>query len=121
MPNPVTYFELGGRNAAGLRDLYGELFDWKIEPMGESAAGSAFYFVKEEEGGICGGILETVEDMPDNYMMFYVSVDDLQGYLDKAEKLGCSTIVAPMAIPNGMGHIAIFQDPQGNFIGLHKF
>ena len=121
MPNPVTYFELGGRDAAGLSDLYSELFGWNIQPMGQSAAGSDFYFVEEDEGGIPGGILQTIEEMPDNYMMFYVSVDDPQECLDRAEKLGCSTIVAPMPLPNGNGHIAIFQDPQGNFIGLHKF
>ena len=121
MPNPVSYFELGGRDAAGLRDLYADLFDWKIDPMGQSAAGTDFYFVQEEEGGICGGILQTVENMPDNYMMFYVSVDDIQGYLDKANGLGCVTVVPPMPIPNEMGHIAVFKDPQGNIIGLHKF
>ena len=121
MPNPVSYFELGGKNAAALSELYTELFDWTIEPMGQSAAGTDFHFVHQEEGGIVGGIMGTTEGMPDNYHMFYVSVDDIQAYLDKAESLGCSTVVPAMSLPNGNGAIGVFQDPQGNFIGLHKF
>ena len=121
MPNPVAYFELGGRDAAGLSDLYANLFDWNVEQAGPSAVGTDFYYVEPSEGGIGGGIIQTDGEMPESYMMFYVSVDDIQGCLDKAESLGCVTVVPPMPIPNGMGHIAVFRDPQGNHIGLHKF
>ena len=59
--------------------------------------------------------------MPPNYVMVYVSVDDIQASLDKAASLGAQTLVPPTEIPDGRGSIAVFQDPQGNVIGLHKF
>lgn len=86
MPNPVAYFELGGRHASELREFYKSLFGWKVEPFGPSAAGTDFFHVEPEEGGIAGGILQTAGEMPPNYVMFYVSVDDLQASLDKVER-----------------------------------
>ena len=31
MPDPVSYFELGGQDATGLREFYAGLFGWKIQ------------------------------------------------------------------------------------------
>ncbi len=119
MPNPIAYFELGGRDAAGLRDLYANLFDWSIAPFGKSAAGTDYFHIEPSEGGIAGGIIQTTDNMPPSYVMAYVSVDDIQASLDRAESLGCETVVPAMPIPNGMGQIAVFRDPAGNHIGLH--
>lgn len=121
MPNPVSYFEVGGRDAAGLRKFYSDLFEWSAEPFGSPAAGSDYFHIEPQPEGIAGGILQTTDDMPPGYVTVYVSVDDLQAHLDKAERLGGATIVPPTPIPNGMGSIAMFADPQGNVIGLHKF
>ena len=120
MPNPVAYFELGGRNAAGLSEFYSNLFDWKIGASGQSGAGTDYFHIESSEGGVSGGIIQTSGDMPPSYVMFYVSVDDIKAYLDKAESLGGTTLVPPMPIPGGRGHFAVFQDPDGNVIGLHK-
>ena len=120
MPNPVSYFELGGRHAAKLREFYSELFGWKIEHFAPAAAFAEYYAVEPSEGGIAGGIMQTSGEMPPNYLMVYITVDDLQACLDKAEGLGGETLVTPFEMPGGMGQIAVFRDPDGNTIGLHK-
>jgi predicted enzyme related to lactoylglutathione lyase len=48
----------------------------------------------------------------------YAKVDDLQAYLDRAEKLGGTTVVPPTALPGDFGHFAVFTDPDGNAFGL---
>ena len=58
--------------------------------------------------------------MPPNYHILYVTVDDLQACLDKAASLGGQTRVPPFEMPGGVGQIAVFRDPDGNTIGLHK-
>ena len=129
MPNPVSYFEIGGRDAAGLRKFYADLFEWSVEPFGAPAAGDDYFHIEPQENGIAGGVMQITDDMrtangmpmPPGYVTVYVSVDDLQAHLDKAESLGGSTVVPPTPIPNDMGSIALFADPQGNVIGLHKF
>ena len=122
MANPVVYFEIGGRNAEGLTEFYGELFGWDINEMGAaSAAAMPYWFIQNEEGGIPGGIIKTNEQMPPNYVMFYVQAEDLQATLDKAESLGGKAVVPPTDIPGGMGQIAVFMDQENNVIGLHKW
>ena len=121
MPNPVAYFELGARDAAKLRDFYSDLFGWNVEPFGRSAAGTDYFHIEPSDGGIAGGVIQTNENMPPSYVMVYVSVGDLQAALDRAASLGGTVVVPPMTIQNGAGQIAVFTDPEGNTIGLHKF
>ena len=64
-----------------------------------------------------GGIGPSPEGV--NRVTFYVDVDDLQAYLDKAEKLGGKTIMPPTVIPD-MITLAMFSDPEGNIIGMVK-
>ena len=120
MGNPVVYFELGGRDGEALREFYGELFGWKSSDA-TAAAGSGYWHIEAEEGGMPGGIIQTTADMPPNYVMFYVQANDLQASLDKAESLGGTTLVPPSDIPGGIGQIAVFSDPSGNVIGLHRW
>ena len=118
MGKPVVYFEIAGRDGEKLKEFYDSLFDWKIEL--HAPAGS-YWYVEAAEDGIPGGILQTTEDMPPNHVTIYIQVENLQACLDKAEHLGAKTIVPPTPVPGGMGHIAVFVDPAGNNIGLHKF
>lgn len=116
MGQPVVHWEIGGKDARKLRDFYSKLFDWKItvdKNMGD-------YGLVETggKGGINGGIFPTTGDMPAT-LTFYVQVDDLQAYLDKAVKLGGKALVPPTPIPN-IGAFAMFSDPEGNTIGLFK-
>ncbi len=121
MPNTVSYFEMGGRNAAKLKQFYADLFGWSINKFAPPDAMGEYFHIEGSEGGIAGGIMQTSGEMPPNYVMVYVSVDDLQASLDKAESLGGEVLVQPFDIPGGMGQIAVFRDPEGNVMGLHNF
>ncbi len=114
MGQPVVHFEVTGKDAAKLRDFYSKLFDWKIEVDPNMGYG----MVEPAEGGIGGGIMQAQGDMP-GYLTFYVAVDDLQAYLNKAESMGAKTIVPPTPIP-AVGSFAMFNDPEGNLVGLFK-
>lgn len=116
MANPVVFWEVAGRDGAKLQEFYGSLFDWEINAQ-EQMGG--YRLVQESEGGIGGGIMETAGDMPENYLIFYVQVDDLQASLDNAVALGGQAVMPPTPIP-GIGAFAIFSDPAGNNIGIFK-
>jgi predicted enzyme related to lactoylglutathione lyase len=112
MGKPIVHFEIGCRDLGRTAEFYGKLFDWKMSPMGpatmiDTAAGS----------GIPGHITALGHE-PHNYTIFYVEVDDVQVYLDKAVVLGGKTLVPPVPIPTGT--FAWMQDPEGNVIGLWK-
>ena len=115
MGRPVVHFEINANDSKKLGSFYSELFDWKIDtnnPMGYGLVDTG------GEGGIGGGIGQSDGNAP-RYLSVYVQVDDLQAYLYKAEKLGGKTLVPPTEIPNTVT-FAMFQDPEGNMIGLLK-
>ena len=120
MPDPVAYFEMGGPDAAALQDFYAGLFGWSIEGVTSPVGANNYYFVSPAEGGIPGGIMQTGENMPPNYLMVYVRVDDLQASLDKAVSLGAEALLQPFTLAGNAGSIAVFRDPAGNVLGLHK-
>ena len=60
----------------------------------------------------------TLGHEPHRYTIFYVQVDDVQAYLDKAKTLGGKMLVPPVDIPTG--RFAWMQDPEGNTVGLFK-
>ena len=119
MPNPVVHFEIGCINTEAQQKFYGTLFDWEIIP---TSTEWNYGLVQHSEGGIGGGISQSGEDPPRPMITFYVMVDDLRAYLDKAVSLGATEVLAPMAmdVNDSKFSIAGFIDPEGNYIGLFR-
>lgn len=114
MPNPVVHWEIQSMMPEKLQEFYAKLFDWHVDannPMNYGMTDS------HTEEGINGGIGPTAG--PSNLVTFYVQVDDLQAFLDNAEKLGGKTVMPITEIP-GVVTLAQFADPEGNVIGLVK-
>lgn len=115
MPNPVVHFEIMGVDSSTLQKFYGELFGWHIQVIPDPQIDYAL--VDTHAGaGINGGIGS--DPSATNRVTFYVGVADLQKILDKAEKLGATTVMGVTELP--MVTLAMFTDPQGNLIGLVK-
>lgn len=110
MSQPVIHFEIGCREQARTSAFFSDLFGWKMQ-----AAGPATMIGTGAGTGIRGHITSLGHE-PHQYT--YVQVNDVQAYLDKAEKFGGKTMVPPVEIPTGT--FAWFSDPGGNTIGLWK-
>jgi uncharacterized protein len=107
MGHPVVHFEIGCKDRAKTEQFFGDLFGWKI--------GGAPVIDTGSPNGIPGHIVSLGHE-PHHYTMFYVEVEDVQAYLDKATALGGKMVVPPVKIPTGT--FAWFSDPEGNTIGL---
>lgn len=118
MGNPVVHFEIAGPDGPALQRFYRDLFDWNVEAQGEEFG---FYgIVQWNEGGIGGGIIQTQEGMPSNYVTAYIQVDDLQATLDKIAAAGGASLMPPMEIDPSVGSVAMFTDPANNCMGLYS-
>lgn len=113
MPNPVVHFEIAGRDGDKIQKFYSDLFGWEINTDNPMNYG----MVDTKAGGINGGIFKAPKDAP--FLTFYVHVDNLQNYLDKAVKLGGQAVVPPTPIP-GIGTYAFIKDIDGNILGLFR-
>lgn len=112
MANPVTWFEIIGKDSAGLQKFYRDVFGWKMTaPVKEMGN---YSMLEGHEPGIGGGLGEG-----DARVSVYVEVDDPQRYLDKAVA-GGARVIMPVETITPTTTIAIFTDPAGNMTGLMK-
>ncbi|HEX3540823.1 MAG TPA: VOC family protein [Acidimicrobiales bacterium] len=113
MAYPVTHFEIIGTDAAALQTFYRDTFDWTIDANNPVNYG----MVAAAEGGISGGVGPSMDGKPT--INFYIEVPDLAAALKDVEAHGGKTVMPPMDVPGGPS-IAMFNDPEGNRIGLVK-
>ena len=113
MPNPVVHWEIQSNIPEKSREFYSQLFGWHVDANNPYNYGLVD---TQSEGGINGGI-GPAGDGGSSQVTFYVMVDDLQAFLDKAESLGAKTIMPPTEIPDAVT-LALFSDLEGNLIGL---
>lgn len=110
MGYPVAWFDLGAADMQPLKDFYGELFGWSLEPAAET-----YTRIDTRSGsGMSGGIGRSGTGDP--WIAFYVVVEDLQSMLDRAETMGAKTVVPVTKLPAVT--FAMFNDPDGLLIGL---
>jgi predicted enzyme related to lactoylglutathione lyase len=112
MGRPVVHFEIGCTDVARTQKFFSALFDWNIQGAGPAA------IIDTGSGQGVQGHITALGHEPQHYTTFYVEVDDIQAYLDKAVSLGGKTLVPPVKIPTGT--FAWLSDPDGNIIGLLK-
>jgi uncharacterized protein len=120
---PVVHFEIIGKNPAGLRNYFGELFGWQFDtsaPVAAAVSEPANYgfvdrITTSDGTGIPGGVGGGASY--DAHVMFYVGVPDVEAALRKAESLGGRRQMGPERAPTGLvvGH---FTDPEGNLVGV---
>lgn len=113
MGAPVTHFEVNAKDAARSREFFSNLFGWKIDIDPNMNYGMVDTGVKM---GINGGIGQSMG--PNSNVTFYVQVEDVQAYLDKAVSLGGNIVVPVTEVPGVT--FAQFADMEGNVIGLVK-
>ena len=113
MGQAIAWFDIAAADPAQTRKFYADLFDWNIHVMEEYNYGMVDTGASE---GIGGGI-SAAEDINPAAVVMYAAVDDAKAMLEKVESLGGKTLTPPYEIP-GYGVMAVFQDPEGNRVGL---
>lgn len=111
----VVHFEIpmdeGGRGVAFYRDVFGwEITKWD-GPM-------PYWLVKtgdSPEPGIDGGL--TMRQQPGQSTVAVVAVESVDETTDRVEAAGGS-VVAPKMHIAGVGHVAYYQDTEGNVFSV---
>ena len=112
MPNPVVHFEIQSTDADKTRSFFSDVFDWKINVVPEIGYGVV---EKQADHGIGGGISDAAAGQ--TCVTFYIEVDGIQDYLDKAVAAGGEVVMPVTSIPDAVT-LALFADPTGAIVGL---
>ena len=108
--------ELSTTNAAEALEFYSKLLDLEIK--GEPMPG---YHVVGRGSEMLAGITDLQKGDSTPRWMPYITVDDLDATLAKVDKLNGSVCLAPTALPDDGGRIAIIKDPHGIMTGLAQY
>lgn len=109
--------ELMTGDVAKSKNFYGAVCGWTYDemPMPEGT-----YTLAKVGDEIVGGIMDKagtqMPDMPSTWGA-YVSLDDVDAAVAKVEGAG-GKVIAPCFDVEGVGRIALIQDPDGAMIGI---
>lgn len=115
MSNPVTQFQIISKRPEQTATFYGELFGWRV------SADNALGYREIDTGsarGINGGIWPAPPQVAD-FVQLFISVTDVKAAVERAQKLGAKTVIAPTVLPAGE-EMAVLQDPAGMSFGIWK-
>ncbi|HEV2250860.1 MAG TPA: VOC family protein [Candidatus Limnocylindria bacterium] len=110
MANPVKWFEVMGKDSAGLQRFYRDVFGWKLSPPIKEMGN--YSMLERPDAGIGGGFGEG-----DARVSVYIEVPDAQRFVDKAVASG-ATVLMPVTQITPTTTIAMLLDPAGNTFGV---
>ena len=121
MSHTVVHFEIPADQPERAVKFYRELFGWKVEKMG----GPMDYWMvqtvpsdakgRPTEPGVNGGLMRRM--MPGQTPVNYISVENVDEFARKAERLGAKVVMPKRPVP-GMGWFAQFTDTEGNVFAI---
>jgi len=106
-----SWFELGTRDIARAETFYTSVFGWKIKKGAD--AGPVYH--EFTAGGLPQGGIKELEPeqgpIPPHWLIYF-TVEDCNGDVERAQRLGGRVVVPAMDIPN-VGRFAVLSDPAG--------
>ena len=112
MPSHLCHFELMSGDPAKAKAFYGSVFGWEFDE--KSMPG---YTIIQTGQDPTGGLFPSPGKTSGACMNAYFQVSDIDATLGRAKQGGAKVLVPKTAIP-GLGHFAMFADPEGIAIGL---
>src|SRR2546425_9441499 len=111
MANPVTWFEITGKDGKKLQNFYSGVFGWKVDANNPMNYGMVDNAGEGIGGGISGG------DGSRNQGTFYIEVDDPQAFLHKVEAHGGKTGMPVTEVPD-MVKFARMDETESQVVGI---
>jgi predicted enzyme related to lactoylglutathione lyase len=107
MSHPVVRWQIISPNPDATTAFYRELFGWQVDT--NNALG--YREVKTGDGGIDGGVWPgPAGERP--FAQLFVAVEDVDGHVARATKLGAKVLVPPSVLPDG-DVMSVLMDPVG--------
>jgi predicted enzyme related to lactoylglutathione lyase len=109
----VVHIEIPAKDPKAAGAFYEKLFGWNI-----TEDENMNYCMFQPENGPGGGFPVLDDTFQPGDITLYISCDDVDEMLAKAEGLGAKVLVPKTEIPQ-TGWFAFFEDPTGNRMGVY--
>lgn len=119
--NAISWFEIPVRDFARAKAFYSAIFDCEMPEMAMGPHTMGF-FPHEQGKGVGGAIVLGPEMDPSacGTLVYLNGGTDLNTVLQRVAAAGGRVLQDKTEIAPGMGFYALFQDPDGNRVGLHS-
>ncbi|GAB6260644.1 VOC family protein [Photobacterium sp. CCB-ST2H9] len=118
-----SWAELVVDDAQKAIEYYTKVIGWKIEsvPMPGAEEGRLYHIIKAGDDPV-GGIMERTAECQDAQIGWwsYITVDDVDACLAKAEAAGGKAMYPPMDVPN-VGRMCAIMDPCGAVVSVIQY
>lgn len=118
--NAVAWFEIPTADFERAKKFYQQIFSYEMPEMNMAAIRMGILPHLRDEGGVGGAIVKGEWSKPSQTgTIVYLSAgNDLSAVLNRVEKAGGKVMVPKSPIEPDMGFFAVFQDSEGNSVGL---
>lgn len=98
--------------------FYADVFGWEAQPMMTLPDGGTYYGFSHA-GRTVGGLMKSVSPLPYSVWQLYLTVDDVDAALARAEQLGGAVAWPAMDVP-GVGRMAGLVDATGAHLAIGR-
>lgn len=117
-PGIFNWRELLTKDVEGSKKFYTELLGWSIQSM-DMGEGMQYDMFMQGDRPIAGVMQSPKEESPTSWIN-YITVEDLEATVEKAQSLGAKMCMPITEIP-GKGRFAGLADPQGAPIAFWQY
>lgn len=114
-PSTICYLEIPAPSIEKAGAFYKSVFKWKITPS--DLTDKEYWEFSTGEGHLTGG-LDSSKNVIAGGVILYLKVENIETTLAKIVQYGGSVESTKFEIGSGYGYSAIFNDPNGNSLGL---
>lgn len=117
----VSWFELPTSDFDRAKAFYSTIFDFDMPVMSMGPEVTMGILLHERESGV-GGAIVTGHRKPsaDGALVYLNGGRDLSAVLSRVEGAGGKVVQAKTLIAQDHGYFALFNDSEGNCVGLHS-
>jgi len=112
MPHGFLHIEIPCASLGKAKRFYNDIFGWKMDYVKEED-----YVLFDTGAGINGAFYHSPEHAGHQGVVVYIQVQDIEATLNLINKHGGKTVV-PKTPDKQAGHFALFNDPDGNVLGI---
>jgi predicted enzyme related to lactoylglutathione lyase len=120
MKNAVSWFEIPTQDFERARRFYQTIFAYEMPEMNMADIRMGILPHDRDAGGVGGAIVkgEWSKPSPTGTIVYLNGGEDLSVILNRVDKAGGKVTVPKSPIEPDMGFFAVFQDCEGNNVGL---